>query len=248
MISTGPEREQTIMLRQPARSVKPDRTREAARAAPAARLALALIILLACRLAAGSWGVYSNTWDGAGAPGSRYRAPRSRASTNTIPSIRRSGRVLLLALGHTSPGHASFGTPAAERHAGRHRYPVLRRPLRALSHALPGQAVLPFLAPAAACHLVVGRGGLFRSQGRGAPQRGCCSPRLPAVSRTRSARQPRCGGGCDLPARALHPAIVAGGVRACATAALFGPRRWRGGRHENSRPCLSSAWRCRHWR
>ena len=34
-----------------------------ARAAPAARLALALIVLLACRLAAGCWGVYSNTWD-----------------------------------------------------------------------------------------------------------------------------------------------------------------------------------------
>src|SRR6202030_1635336 len=34
-----------------------------ARAAAAARLALALIILLSCALAAGSWRVYSNTWD-----------------------------------------------------------------------------------------------------------------------------------------------------------------------------------------
>jgi len=37
--------------------------RPGTRCAPAARLALALVILLACLAAAGSWRIYSATWD-----------------------------------------------------------------------------------------------------------------------------------------------------------------------------------------
>ncbi|TLY58307.1 MAG: phospholipid carrier-dependent glycosyltransferase, partial [Gammaproteobacteria bacterium] len=80
-----------------------------ARAAPAARRALALILLLACLLAAGSWRVYSNTWDepehlAAGVE----LLDRGRYEYDTEhPPLAR----VLLALGPYLAGAHSFGTP-----------------------------------------------------------------------------------------------------------------------------------------
>jgi 4-amino-4-deoxy-L-arabinose transferase-like glycosyltransferase len=80
-----------------------------ARAAPAARLALALIVLLACRLAAGSWGVYSNTWDEPEhlAAGIELLDRGQYEYDTEHPPL---GRVLL-ALGPYLAGARSFGTP-----------------------------------------------------------------------------------------------------------------------------------------
>jgi len=80
-----------------------------ARATPAARLALALIILLACRLAAGSWGVYSNTWDEPEhlAAGIELLDRGQYEYDTEHPPL---GRVLL-ALGPYLAGARSFGTP-----------------------------------------------------------------------------------------------------------------------------------------
>ena len=80
-----------------------------ARAAPAARLALALIILLACRLAAGSWDVYSNTWDEPEhlAAGIELLDRGQYEYDTEHPPL---GRVLL-ALGPYLAGARSFGTP-----------------------------------------------------------------------------------------------------------------------------------------
>ncbi len=80
-----------------------------ARATPAARLALALIILLACLLAAGCWRVYSNTWDepehlAAGVE----LLDRGRYEYDTEhPPLAR----LPLAIGPYLAGARSFGTP-----------------------------------------------------------------------------------------------------------------------------------------
>jgi Dolichyl-phosphate-mannose-protein mannosyltransferase len=80
-----------------------------ARAAPLARLALQLIILAACLLAAGSWRVYSNTWDepehlAAGVE----LLDRGRYEYDTEhPPLAR----VLLALGPYLAGAHSFGTP-----------------------------------------------------------------------------------------------------------------------------------------
>jgi len=80
-----------------------------ARAAPAARLALALIVLLACRLAAGCWGVYSNTWDEPEhlAAGIELLDRGQYEYDTEHPPL---GRVLL-ALGPYLAGARSFGTP-----------------------------------------------------------------------------------------------------------------------------------------
>ena len=80
-----------------------------ARAAALARLALGLIILAACLLAAGSWRVYSNTWDepehlAAGVE----LLDRGRYEYDTEhPPLAR----VLLALGPYLAGAHSFGTP-----------------------------------------------------------------------------------------------------------------------------------------
>jgi 4-amino-4-deoxy-L-arabinose transferase-like glycosyltransferase len=80
-----------------------------ARAAPATRLALALIVLLACRLAAGCWGVYSNTWDEPEhlAAGIELLDRGQYEYDTEHPPL---GRVLL-ALGPYLAGARSFGTP-----------------------------------------------------------------------------------------------------------------------------------------
>jgi dolichyl-phosphate-mannose-protein mannosyltransferase len=83
-----------------------------ARAGPAVRFALALILLGSCLLAAGSWRVYSNTWDepehlAAGVE----LLDRGRYEYDTEhPPL---GRVLL-ALGPWLAGAHSFGTPPPE--------------------------------------------------------------------------------------------------------------------------------------
>jgi hypothetical protein len=80
-----------------------------ARAAPAARLTLALIILLACGLAAGSWRVYSNTWDEPEhlAAGIELLDRGQYEYDTEHPPF---GRVLM-ALGPYLAGARSFGTP-----------------------------------------------------------------------------------------------------------------------------------------
>jgi len=80
-----------------------------ARTAAAARLALALIMLLACALAAGSWRVYSNTWDEPEhlAAGIELLDRGQYEYDTEHPPL---GRVLL-ALGPYLAGARSFGTP-----------------------------------------------------------------------------------------------------------------------------------------
>src|SRR5256886_13012893 len=75
----------------------------------AGRLALALIILLACGLAAGSWRVYSNTWDEPQhlAAGIELLDRGQYEYDTEHPPL---GRVLL-ALGPYLAGARSFGTP-----------------------------------------------------------------------------------------------------------------------------------------
>jgi len=104
--------------------------------------------------------VYSNTWDEPEhlAAGIELLDRGQYEYDTEHPPF---GRVLL-ALGRTSPGRA-LSAPRAERHAGRHRYPVLRRALRALSHACPA-GVLPFLALLLFATWLWAR-RLFRSQG-----------------------------------------------------------------------------------
>ena len=168
----------------------------------------------------------------AGAPGGRYRAARPRP---VRIRYRASAARARAARARAVPRRgALFRHPAAERHAGRHRYPVLRRPLLALPHACPGRrAAVP--RAAAARHLVVGT-ATVRIAGRGAPER--IAARLGAGgSRTRSSCQPRCGGGCHLPARALRPAAVAG-ERAAARRGALRARRGARGRHEILRRTL----------
>ena len=79
------------------------------RCAAAGRLALALIILLACALAAGSWRVYSNTWDEPEhlAAGIELLDRGQYEYDTEHPPL---GRVLL-ALGPYLAGARSFGTP-----------------------------------------------------------------------------------------------------------------------------------------
>jgi 4-amino-4-deoxy-L-arabinose transferase-like glycosyltransferase len=132
-----------------------------ARAAPAARLALALIILLACRLAAGSWGVYSNTWDEPEhlAAGIELLDRGQYEYDTEHPPL---GRVLL-ALGPYLAGARSFGTPPPNGtqegidilYSGGHyaRYLTLAR-----------LGVLPFLALLLLATWLWAR-RLFRSQG-----------------------------------------------------------------------------------
>ncbi|TLY68469.1 MAG: phospholipid carrier-dependent glycosyltransferase, partial [Gammaproteobacteria bacterium] len=80
-----------------------------ARSAAAGRLALTLIILLACALAAGSWRVYSNTWDEPEhlAAGIELLDRGQYEYDTEHPPL---GRVLL-ALGPYLAGARSFGTP-----------------------------------------------------------------------------------------------------------------------------------------
>ena len=80
-----------------------------ARCTAAGRLALALIILLACALAAGSWRLYSNTWDEPEhlAAGIELLDRGQYEYDTEHPPL---GRVLL-ALGPYLAGARSFGTP-----------------------------------------------------------------------------------------------------------------------------------------
>lgn len=132
-----------------------------ARAAAAARLALALIILLSCTLAAGSWRVYSNTWDEPEhlAAGIELLDRGQYEYDTEHPPF---GRVLL-ALGPYLAGARSFGTPPPNGtqegidilYSGGHyaRYLTLAR-----------AGVLPFLALLLFATWLWAR-RLFRSQG-----------------------------------------------------------------------------------
>jgi len=132
-----------------------------ARAAAAARLALALIILLSCALAAGSWRVYSNTWDEPEhlAAGIELLDRGQYEYDTEHPPL---GRVLL-ALGPYLAGARSFGTPPPNGtqegidilYSGGHyaRYLTLAR-----------LGVLPFLALLLFATWLWAR-RLFRSQG-----------------------------------------------------------------------------------
>ncbi len=132
-----------------------------ARAAAAARLALALIILLSCALAAGSWRVYSNTWDEPEhlAAGIELLDRGQYEYDTEHPPL---GRVLL-ALGPYLAGARSFGTPPPNGtqegidilYSGGHyaRYLTLAR-----------AGVLPFLALLLFATWLWAR-RLFRSQG-----------------------------------------------------------------------------------
>ena len=132
-----------------------------ARAAAAARLALALIILLSCALAAGSWRVYSNTWDEPEhlAAGIELLDRGQYEYDTEHPPL---GRVLL-ALGPYLAGARSFGTPPPNGtqegidilYSGGHyaRYLTLAR-----------AGVLPFLALLLLATWLWAR-RLFRSQG-----------------------------------------------------------------------------------
>jgi 4-amino-4-deoxy-L-arabinose transferase-like glycosyltransferase len=132
-----------------------------ARAAAAARLALALIILLSCALAAGSWRVYSNTWDEPEhlAAGIELLDRGQYEYDTEHPPF---GRVLL-ALGPYLAGARSFGTPPPNGtqegidilYSGGHyaRYLTLAR-----------AGVLPFLALLLFATWLWAR-RLFRSQG-----------------------------------------------------------------------------------
>ena len=132
-----------------------------ARAAAAARLALALIILLSCALAAGSWRVYSNTWDEPEhlAAGIELLDRGQYEYDTEHPPF---GRVLL-ALGPYLAGAHSFGTPPPNGtqegidilYSGGHyaRYLTLAR-----------AGVLPFLALLLFATWLWAR-RLFRSQG-----------------------------------------------------------------------------------
>ncbi len=132
-----------------------------ARAAAAARLALALIILLSYALAAGSWRVYSNTWDEPEhlAAGIELLDRGQYEYDTEHPPL---GRVLL-ALGPYLAGARSFGTPPPNGtqegidilYSGGHyaRYLTLAR-----------AGVLPFLALLLFATWLWAR-RLFRSQG-----------------------------------------------------------------------------------
>ena len=107
IISTGPDREQTIVLRHPF-GARADHTGGRA-SAPALLLALAALMLLACVLAAGCWRVYSNTWDEPEhlAAGLELLDRGTYEYDTEHPPLAR----VLLALGPYLAGAHAFGTP-----------------------------------------------------------------------------------------------------------------------------------------
>ena len=218
MISTGPEREQTIVLRHPFGAETPDAHRPGARdrTGAAARAGGRSCCCRACwRPAAGACtptpGTSRSTWR-------RASSSSTAAITSTTPSIRRSARVLL-ALGPWLAGAHSYGTPPPDGthegkdilYSGGHygRYLTLARARHA---AVPGAAAPGHLAVGAAAVRLPGA----RAAGGAAARLGAAGAR--ATRRWRAStwrpRRPSCS-------RSIR--CSAGSVSAdCTDALLFG--------------------------